>query len=185
MRMSLAGHLKAETKSAHIKVEKARLLRQIFSPTFGIEDYQHLLFRWYAFFTAIDKDLHELEFEGYQYVPRSPALESDICGLGLDFGCAAIPQYSGWRPKTFEERVGCVYVIEGSSLGAQIITRRLVKMLGETVSKSIVFYQMQPYAWESVQTWLDRLGHKSSCDPDMIAESATRMFFEIHDLMDA
>ena len=181
--MSLATHLKTQTKPAHIRVEKARLLKGIFSPCFGMDDYAELLARWFGFFSVIDSSLQDFHFQQYRYYPRAIPLERDIKSLGLDMDDAEMPAYTGWRPVTHLEKLGCVYVIEGSALGAKIITRRLLSTLGESVRGSMAFYQMQPYAWDLFRSWLDEQSQHYPNDQQLVIDAAKSTFHAIHDHM--
>ena len=181
--MSLATHLKTQTKSAHIRVEKARLLKGIFSPCFGLDDYAELLARWFGFFSVIDRSLQDFQFQQYRYCPRALPLGNDLTSLGLDLDDAKVPPYTGWRPVNDHEKLGCVYVIEGSALGAKIITRRLLSTLGERVRGSMAFYQMQPYEWDLFRSWLDEQSQHYPNQEQLVIDAAKATFHAIHDHM--
>ena len=182
--MGLACKLRAETRAEHKKVENAELLRRVFSPEFDVESYRQLLCRWHGFFCVMDRTLEGFRFNGYEYPPRGSALERDLEYLGIDVDQEPCFQYGGWTPAQFEEKLGCVYVIEGSSLGAKIISRQLEKALGKWVTNCAAFYQMQPYKWALVQAWLDEMGEEAYCDQGAVVDSAKKIFVEIHDHMD-
>ena len=84
MRPELSIHLRSETRPAHELVEKAELLRGIFSSGFDVEAYRKLLCKWYSFFLCFDRQLQGVTFNGFWYQSRLPAIEKDLTNLGVE-----------------------------------------------------------------------------------------------------
>jgi heme oxygenase len=113
-----------------------RLIEQrvpIFREDFNLEDYTRLVEHFFGFWAPVEERLSKLT------VLRDPelALESrfkcsllraDLLILGRDPAgvrqCEELPALD-----TVPQGLGCLYVLEGSTLGAQIIARRLEEKL--------------------------------------------------------
>lgn len=180
MNASLALYLKTETKAAHTRVEKASLLRSIFAKEFDSEAYRQLLIRWLGFYTTWDDILSDFSFQDYHYQPRTNALQADLRSVGVDLARIEPEQPSSWGPADSLEKLGCVYVIEGSSLGARIICKRLNSVLGRAGLEGTTFYQMQPYCWDQFRTWLDAEGDQRPDQHETVAAAARKIFDEIY-----
>jgi heme oxygenase len=105
----------------------------VFREDFNLEDYARLVEYFFGFWAPVEERLSRLT------TLRDPdlALESrlkcsllrkDLLILGRDAmtvrRCEKLP-----RLDTFLEGLGCLYVLEGSTLGSQIISRRLEEKL--------------------------------------------------------
>ena len=181
--MSLSDKLREQTRAAHRGVEQATLLKAVFQEGFGGVDYANLLARWCSLFQVFDVVLDEFSFQEYTYAPRRPFLVDDITALSDVMTRGVVPKYTGWRPVCFEEKLGCVYVIEGSSLGAKLICKRLRNVLGDQVEAAISFYSYQAVLWPTFRHWLDLEGSKSDVATRQVVEGANSTFGAIRELM--
>jgi heme oxygenase len=69
-----------------------------------------------------------------------PRLEADLLALG-DRDLARIPRCEQLPDlDTVPQVLGCLYVIEGATLGGQIITRHLLANLGLTAQAGVAFF---------------------------------------------
>jgi len=136
--------LRAETQVLHSALE-ARI--PVMDPTFSLADYQRLLTRFYGYYLPLEPRLlawSRAEGRGIDYAERLkvPALERDLLALGETPEtlaqlprCAALPALA-----TEAEGLGCLYVVEGSTLGGQVITRQLQKTLGLSPESGDAFF---------------------------------------------
>src|ERR1051325_9493262 len=119
--MSLADRLRRETRAEHEAIEATLGLDR--DPT--LERYREILERFYGFYLPLERELVPL---GFSERVKTPLLRADLEALGIDPStvslCADIP-----RPCTQPERFGVCYVLEGATLGGQIISRRLQSSL--------------------------------------------------------
>jgi len=119
--MSLADRLRRETRAEHEAIEATLGLDR--DPT--LERYREILERFYGFYLPLERELVPL---GFSERLKTPLLRADLEALGIDPStvalCADIP-----RPRTQPERFGVCYVLEGATLGGQIIARRLQSSL--------------------------------------------------------
>lgn len=103
-------------------------------PSIEIDNYRQLLEKFWGFYAPLEEAHQKAWSERTDKLDmparlRTPSLMKDlsyfhdpaaIAGLPT---CADLPQYMSWA-----ELYGGLYVIEGSSLGGQVITQHLKKM---------------------------------------------------------
>lgn len=132
--------LKEETKEFHSNVEKVLVtkLKNISS----MSEYESLLAQLYYFYEPIEKHLPSLITE--DVIPdikkrkHVPFLKLDLEKLNHEFKS---------KPHRFIENInslsyalGVLYVIEGSTLGGQVITGMLKKQLNLTDNSILAYY---------------------------------------------
>ena len=123
--------LKAGTAEQHQQVER---LMPFFTPGFSLPEYLHILEAFLGFFEPVEQRLTETLAPtplGPALSPRRRAhlLQQDLGVLGLpDSVIAALPRCTALpRMDTSARALGCMYVLEGSTLGGQIIGRELAR----------------------------------------------------------
>lgn len=130
--------LKESTRQQHEDVEGAV---DVMSKLFSLEDYKKLIAKFRSFYSAYEPTLPyaELKEAGFDYDERRklPSLEADATYLGIGDSEAftELPDVSS-LPKAF----GSIYVIEGSTLGGQVISRHLKDQLGLTPGSGGAFF---------------------------------------------
>ncbi|KYG64907.1 hypothetical protein AZI86_11960 [Bdellovibrio bacteriovorus] len=122
--------LREATAANHKSIEGAMPL----FPQIEIQAYRQLLEKFWGFYSPLEQ-LHSDAFSQQTKnleMPlrkRTPSLQKDLSYFHDDKTlaalprCADLPRYSSWP-----ELYGGLYVIEGSSLGGQVITAHLHKM---------------------------------------------------------
>jgi len=105
----------------------------VFREGFNLEDYSQLVEQFFGFWAPVEERLANLESLrdpdlALQSRFRCSLLREDLLILGRDPAsvrrCEKVP-----RLDNFLQGLGCLYVLEGSTLGAQIIARRLEEIL--------------------------------------------------------
>jgi heme oxygenase len=118
--------LKTGTSDIHKHIEERV---PVFRPGFNLADYCQLVARFYGFLTPLETTLSgltDLQHPDLDLKSRlkSSLLEDDLRFLGLDpttvRRCNRLPEVD-----SIQQAFGCLYVLEGSTLGAQIISRKL------------------------------------------------------------
>jgi heme oxygenase len=101
----------------------------VFRPDFGREDYVRLLKRFHGFWLPMEAALSRSDVLQEKELGLAGRLKGSLLEKDLRFlGCepASVPLCGKLPPvDTFQRGVGCLYVMEGSSLGALVISRRL------------------------------------------------------------
>jgi heme oxygenase (biliverdin-IX-beta and delta-forming) len=118
--------LNTSTAEVHERVER-RL--DIFSPGFDLAGYARLLERFYGYWEPLESRLSQVEELSHPDLGlpgrlKSHLLESDLRALGTEPSrvprCTELPQLD-----SIGRALGCLYVLEGSTLGSQLIARHL------------------------------------------------------------
>ena len=134
----ILAKLKETTRTQHEEVEAAV---DVMNRMFTIEDYKALIGRFGRFYSAYEPDLplDKLSEAGFDYAERRklPSLAADAKALGLDEFTAfeGVPSLP-----TLAHVFGSLYVIEGSTLGGQVISRHLAQHLGITPENGGAFF---------------------------------------------
>ena len=130
--------LKESTRHQHEAVEGSV---DVMSKLFSLEDYKLMIAKFRSFYSAYEPTLPyaDLKAAGFDYDERRklPSLDADAKALGLGDGDIFddLPDVST-LPKAF----GSIYVIEGSTLGGQVISRHLKDHLGLTPENGGAFF---------------------------------------------
>ena len=135
------------------------------------QDYCQFVSRFFGFYAPLEVQLlasphwHQLAFD---YAPRqkTPRLAQDLLALGRsDAALAATPRCMDLPACTTPEQLlGCLYVIEGATLGGRTITRHLQTQLGLTPESGGAFFD--GYGAQTGSHW------KAFCT--MLSENADR-----------
>jgi heme oxygenase (biliverdin-IX-beta and delta-forming) len=144
LRVSILKRLRAETSERHAGLEQRMT---VMDPRLSRADYRELLEGFFGFYAPLEARLGaspawaELacDFAARRKVPR---LEKDLMALGKTAEeltrsprCAELPDLD-----TIPQVLGCLYVIEGATLGGQVITRHLLAQHGITPETGGAFF---------------------------------------------
>lgn len=125
--------LKAATRVCHQRIEQ-RL--PLFDPGFGLPDYRRLLQCFLGYYRPLEAmlgDVVALSAHLPDVAARRKAawLEADLTSLGMScadvLGVPDCPQIP--RVVDLPSAFGCLYVVEGATLGGQVICRHINRML--------------------------------------------------------
>ena len=124
---SVLERLRAETRTEHDAIEGSPLLQELFSGRPGREAYRVLLERKYGFHRPVERILRRSAPGLLADRARSNLLACDLNALGLSLGdLAALPEARRLPPlDSHAARLGVLYVLEGATLGGQVILNRL------------------------------------------------------------
>jgi heme oxygenase len=140
----ILARLKTETRSQHQQTEgDVDLMRDDFNK----ENYRDLLVKFYRFYKPYEAKVSEMigqngiDFNHHERL-NTPKLEKDLRELGMsDEEIAAIETTDDLPRLDSSERVfGSLYVIEGSTLGGQVISRHLKQSLGLDETNGVAFF---------------------------------------------
>ncbi len=118
--------LRQGTRDCH-KMLEARL--PFFSPSFDSADYRRLLQAYYGFHFPLEHCLSD--YQGRER-HKAPTLARDLLALGLsEADVGALPLCQA-LPAIHDEAsaLGVMYVLEGSTLGGQVLKRAMAERLG-------------------------------------------------------
>jgi heme oxygenase len=170
--------LRLETHDLHQQMERQL---PIFSGQFALGDYKKLLERYEGFYLPVEDKLIALRSRGLAVFDTTreklPFLRLDLQRLGSGGNgsiCQAIPAL-----ESVSQGIGCMYVLEGSTLGGQVILRHLHQTLGITPENGGAFFAS--YGSELGKRWkefreLVRADDRSRTEADQIVASARATF---------
>jgi heme oxygenase len=174
--------LRTATAEVHRSLE-ARL--DLLSPQLSLERYQRLLLGFYGYYAAIEPRLVGLARKTRVSLPivaRAGLLEQDLLSLGMRAEAIAGAPRCADLPALLdrEHLAGCLYVLEGSRLGARVIARFVEEHLGLTRLRGCSFFadegQETSRRWTEVLRWLEGHADEASVDQRQIVSSAAETF---------
>ena len=136
--------LKQETQQYHDKIERDI---DIVNKHLSLEDYTQLLKKFWGFYSPVEARIDGIQGKNtfsFDFKNRKKAflLKNDLNTLGvLDVDvqklplCADIPTI-----ENLSQTSGCLYVLEGATLGGQIITKRVKQLFGFTEGHGCTFF---------------------------------------------
>ncbi|MDF1502102.1 biliverdin-producing heme oxygenase [Roseisolibacter sp. H3M3-2] len=114
--------------------------------------------------------------------PRAALLAADLARLGWSAAAvAAIPECDAVpRPASLAAALGCAYVLEGSTLGGQLIRRHVERTLGILPDDGCSFFAAHGDAvgpmWRAFLIALERGVEHEGCPPDEVLAAARETF---------
>ena len=129
MKMNILERIRSETQCLHKALENDL---PVMRPEFQLSGYRRLLARFYGFYVPAERNLCRVPHLGTALTdwPKRGKIEwlvKDLTAIGFtpeevaDLPlCGNLPSLPGTA-----EALGCLYVLEGSTLGGQIIGRHL------------------------------------------------------------
>jgi heme oxygenase len=185
--ISILERLKQETRALHEQIEA---VVPILHPAADAAVYRRYLEKLLGFHRPVERDLAAvpgLEQLGLTLDRRwkSPRLERDLLGLGLAPGavaslatCALTPRIHG-----LDSALGCMYVLEGATLGGQVVVRALSARLPAVLDRGSSY--LRCYADETGAQWraftsvLLAHGRHEAAQAEMVA-AARETFTTLH-----
>lgn len=157
---SLLEALRTGTGLLHVALEK-RL--PFFSEKLDAGWYRRLLQAYYGFYQPMETALYAsgLIPDGYDSALRvkTPTLLGDLRALGLnDYAINALPRCT--QHPTFDTPAACLgalYVLEGATLGGQVLRREMARRLGIHADNGAAFLDV--YGAETGRRWKDFLDY--------------------------
>jgi heme oxygenase (biliverdin-IX-beta and delta-forming) len=173
--------LRAATRAVHLELERHLAM----SPEVSLVRYTRIIALFYGFYRPIEAGLNRLDTlvpsRTFPLRARSALLKSDLLSLGLaGQAISELPTCSdlpGLREP--EHFAGCLYVLEGASLGGQVIARSLRDKLELTDRGGTAFFAGDGAAtvarWQCVLQWLEHVS-QSGLRAERIVASAYETF---------
>lgn len=173
---TLRLRLKRETAAVHRRLEEQVGL---LAPDLDTRRYRHVLEMFYGFYVPVETDLTRLAAAspplGFSLRSRAGLIARDLLALGLQPAevaelprCADVPRLS-----CLEDLAGCLYVLEGASLGGQVLTPLLHRRLGIAKGSGASFFagdgSRTHERWAVVLAWLAQLPSAGASTPNVVA----------------
>lgn len=171
--MPLLPALKSETASQHVALENGL---DLFKRAATAEGYLELVKKFYTIYRPMERRLSEsMDWAqaGWDFEARLKTgwLEQDLQALGMSQQqiqnlplCAYVPPV-----EHLGQAIGCLYVLEGSTLGGQFISKRLRETLGITPETGGQFFSGYGSdtgpQWKRFGEWAEGL---AASDPSLL-----------------
>ena len=168
---SLLEALRTGTASLHVALEK-RL--PFFCVRLDADWYRRLLEAYYGFYAPMESTLYNsgLIPDGFDCVLRAktPTLVCDLHALGLDdIGINALPRCTHLPDlDTAAACLGVLYVLEGATLGGQVLRREMALRLDVGADNGGAFLNV--YGAETGRRWKDFLDYLGRLPLDALAK---------------
>ncbi|WDH82198.1 biliverdin-producing heme oxygenase [Paenibacillus urinalis] len=161
---TIMEQLRKETAEEHDRIEQNDYAKAIMNHTLNKADYQAYLEKFYGFILPIEQKIEQLD--GVQELgidmkhrAKSPLLEQDLAYLSSNRQqvplCSEIPEIA-----LTEQLLGYLYVIEGSTLGGQVITRKLREHLALEPGAGLSYFNA--YGQDTRVAWKELSGIMNS-----------------------
>jgi heme oxygenase len=154
--MMILAKLKERTAEQHQRLEtKLDILARLSSP----QGYKSLLEQFYGFYRPLEIHLGSVIPAGFlaNFTARrkTPLLEKDLLFLDLsERDLSELPQCQKLPTVESEAQAfGCLYVLEGATLGGQIISKYVADKLGYEHGRGATFFKS--YGAEVKAMWCD------------------------------
>jgi heme oxygenase (biliverdin-IX-beta and delta-forming) len=171
--------LKQATRERHAALE-ARL--PLLQPDLSLAVYRQFMARFLGYYAPLEASLLPLPWWqqlGFTYSDRrkAPRLEQDLLALGAcPNSVQCVPRCQDLPPlDSLPQLLGCLYVVEGATLGGQIITRHLHTTLGLTPGTGVSFFSgygaTTGSRWKAFCTQLTTLAAAGDAEGALIASA--------------
>ena len=143
--LDVMAALKTATTDQHRSIER---ITPFFAEDFSLHSYCVILRIFWGFYEPVETrlasipgwDLISIDIEQRR---RAPLLRKDLLALGMppsDFGC--LPRCEDLPALTsLDDGIGCLYVLEGSTLGGQLIARQVANRFGLNKDNGSAFFE--------------------------------------------
>jgi heme oxygenase len=140
---SIMANLRQGTAAAHKQLEKSSCFKRLFANDYQLDEYASLLSYFYGFFAAIEptlfKDLPTSYRDCVKHRQKTQLLRKDLAFFDKNTDdlaiCDNLPPMNN-----FAEKMGVLYVLEGSMLGGRMIGRHLSKHFQTDIQPALNFY---------------------------------------------
>jgi heme oxygenase len=193
---SLRAALRTTTHVEHVRLNRHGLLAGLTRPDYPLSSYHLVLLAYHRFYAAVEAAIEAVPAAmnaGFDYQARRKRgwLDADLAYFQLDPQTApnTLPEaLLGLRLNSPGSLIGTLYVIEGSTLGGQVIARHLAEHLGLTATTGARFFTaygpLIEQRWHEFLAWAETVQPADEIRRDACIQ-AQAMFHLLEDLLDA
>ncbi|MBA2404436.1 MAG: biliverdin-producing heme oxygenase [Bdellovibrionales bacterium] len=180
--MTLHELLKTHTAQVHKDLEKKL---NLLSPDMTIEAYIQLLKSFYGFYSSFESHLIKSEYNHFmENRLKSKHIVEDLISLGLSEKEIGLISITPLQPHfSLEQWLGSLYVIEGSTLGAQVLTIHFTNKFNFLNLQGSKFFDgygpKTGLYWKEFLSFLEKEWKDKSLSEDKIIASAQSTFLQI------
>lgn len=127
LKMEFLERLRKETRHIHEEIERASLFSRIINHNITLPEYHNLMLILHDFIAPREKIIKAQYPDFIAGREKTPLLEYDLLKMGVDFTQSDY-QYLNTNPfNAYPDVFGYLYVIEGATLGGQVIKKCLME----------------------------------------------------------
>ncbi|GAL85382.1 heme oxygenase [Sporocytophaga myxococcoides] len=150
----LLDKIKQQTAENHAAMENSNLMKPVMNRELNLESYRKILIKFYGFFQPLENSIHRFT-DILNYLPdletrrKSSTIKEDLQRLGYKSEinlCTDLPEIT-----TSSQAMGCLYVMEGSTLGGRMISRIIKESLLIEMDSGVSFFS--GYGEETGKKW--------------------------------
>jgi heme oxygenase len=189
--LSLPEKLKTETRLLHTRLEGHPSLQHLMSAELTVAGYARILKVFYGFFAPLEKQFSRFP-ELVDFLPDLPSRRKSNALLQdyrqLPYVAHQVPPLCDKLPPVTNpaQAFGCLYVMEGSTLGGRFIANRVSHTLGETIQPALSFFtgygEQTGHNWKVFREALINYSNATQAD-DEVVRSANATFQLFYDWM--
>lgn len=178
----ILAKLKEATRQQHDALEN---VVDVMNRTFSIADYRTLLWKFYRFYSAVEPRMpaDDLKAEGLDIERRRklPSLERDLRHLEAFEEARSMAAWTDLPElDSAAKAFGAAYVMEGATLGGQVIMRQLKESLGITPENGGAFFnsygkEVGPM-WKEFGAIITAFSEKNPDADDTIVDAGRKTF---------
>jgi heme oxygenase (biliverdin-IX-beta and delta-forming) len=191
-KIDVLGRLRRDTRLAHGRMHQLPALKQLLHSRLEIADHVFVLRKFYGFYQPIEERLRnsvawsEFPFD-FEVHSKTAFLRADLAALHIDVNdiaiCGALPD-----TRTSSQALGCLYVLEGATLGGQVIAAKVVASQDFKSGDGVRFFlsygaRQVEVSWGEVKRLLATALGGSQTDLDEAVCAATLTFSSLENWM--
>ena len=175
--------LKVGTQAHHARAEASLPLMD---EGLTVDRYRQMLARLLGFYAPLERRLAGADWSRIGLDParrrKSPLLVADLRALALtDAQITALPRCEELpEARSLSDALGCLYVLEGATLGGQLVRRHVAARLGIGPQNGCAFFAAYGDAvgpmWREYQQRLATLVDGGEAAADAVVDAARRTF---------
>ncbi|MEM9950238.1 MAG: biliverdin-producing heme oxygenase [Chloroflexota bacterium] len=174
----LHAMLKTQTEQQHRRLEANPLIAQLLAPTLDCATYQRIITHYYSFHQHYEPAIASW-IKDFSLIPKADWLYADLLQLG------SLPQKTTQSEQPLHskaEAIGALYVLEGATLGGQVILRTLKQQLPQYKHRFFSGYGKQTaQRWRLFLAYLSQI--ETTIDAASVVDSANNTFQALDDWM--
>ena len=176
LQLPLLSRLRTETRDQHDAIEQTLLLMD---DDLTLEAYRRRLGQFLGFYKPVEERLLDgrsplAPWLDVQARRKTPLLEADLTALGQD--AARLPICTTLPPLVSAAACfGCLYVLEGATLGGVIISRHVGQKLGVSPAAGSAFFggygEQTGAMWQQFRTAITAFSRQSEAQDAVVASA--------------
>jgi heme oxygenase (biliverdin-IX-beta and delta-forming) len=132
--------LRLQTKPYHDRLEESL---NFMDPELTMEEYKTILRKLWGFYIPVEQQINSIteinQYLNFDQRKKQTVLENDLRALAINIDRLRLCNYVPCI-ETVPQALGCLYVLEGSTLGGQIISKHIEKRLELDKTKGCAFF---------------------------------------------